>query len=748
MACINIPQISNKITLSDNIVIPPDVSVSTLFEITVTDAVNTFDYFEVSFHNIKVGANPVPQIITDTFTTLTYSTTLDVWINQATNGQVSTTVEVTAYTDTCKYECSVTHFVPNIEELQDTLSCLDIEGVETTIPPKPLFGCTDPEAINYDPLAAIDNNSCIYEEVPSEIEGCTDSKATNYNPDATIENGTCIYKGILGCMNPNAVNYSTGATVNDGSCVFVTGCTDSNYTNYNPLAIVDDGSCDCSEINVFLDMSGDTIILQSGECQSWIDIEFSVSANCEIVLDYYLNNDVLLTDILNDMNISLLINDESGTSISNSTLWDFELMSKLPLLNLYGTGFCENINDILTLEKGEECPYTFRSIKENYFTKRIRLGEEFENTALTFGFQFNNLKFPLDFNIFKFTINNYCEKTEQQVTLINRQWGFDLKRKIDNKKSWVNTNINRTALKTKYNPTNENLVLNDKKINLSLKPTKFLELDVIQFLKRNKVYYSNNELNSMIDNKINVNELFTFNQHNNAIWEYYNTERCKYPSKKLTFTDIEQIEGILPPHWKDLIEQFTPATLTSEITNFVVENHVYNKDFHLYPQYILETSGSVVEETVEVNCNIFNECGVASGSTSQLTTSTVSNNHTFDSEIIITSGDTIITYLGTNNDNISEAATNICEIPIVYELIATKTIDLINFLITEVVEDISYVMFWALENSTETFNLPINLTELADNANIILGIEFTNNKCGLKRIDYYTYNKCILENVS
>ena len=59
---------------------------------------------------------------------------------------------------------------------------------------------------------------------------------------------------IRGCTDPNALNYNPLAVENDGSCVYrpiqdatpiqkVKGCMDPNSLNYNPLATEDDGSC-------------------------------------------------------------------------------------------------------------------------------------------------------------------------------------------------------------------------------------------------------------------------------------------------------------------------------------------------------------------------------------------------------------------------------------------------------------------------------------------------------------------------
>lgn len=54
--------------------------------------------------------------------------------------------------------------------------------------PIPKFGCTNPEAENYDPEAEIDDGSCIL-----PFSGCTDPEADNYDPDAVYDNGSCAY---------------------------------------------------------------------------------------------------------------------------------------------------------------------------------------------------------------------------------------------------------------------------------------------------------------------------------------------------------------------------------------------------------------------------------------------------------------------------------------------------------------------------------------------------------------------------
>ena len=72
-----------------------------------------------------------------------------------------------------------------------------ITNALTTAPPKPLFpGCTNPAAVNYNPVYTIDDGSC-------SIGGCTDPAAKNYNADATFFiPGSCDFVGIDSTPTP------------------------------------------------------------------------------------------------------------------------------------------------------------------------------------------------------------------------------------------------------------------------------------------------------------------------------------------------------------------------------------------------------------------------------------------------------------------------------------------------------------------------------------------------------------------
>ncbi|MFM7006310.1 MAG: T9SS type A sorting domain-containing protein [Flavobacteriales bacterium] len=189
-------------------------------------------------------------------------------------------------------------------------------------PATPVLGCTDPLSCNYNCLATINDGSCLYPNtacddgnpqtindstnancvcagqiVITPIPGCMNPAACNYNPLATVDDGSCLFPGALcddgnpntindsinpdcvcigniiveGCMDPNSCSYDSLANVDNNSCIYpdspcddnnpdtfndildslcncvgtlyVSGCMDPNACNYNPLANIDDQSC-------------------------------------------------------------------------------------------------------------------------------------------------------------------------------------------------------------------------------------------------------------------------------------------------------------------------------------------------------------------------------------------------------------------------------------------------------------------------------------------------------------------------
>lgn len=70
------------------------------------------------------------------------------------------------------------------------------------------------------PLSVNSTDTC---GTGSIVWGCTDPNALNYNPEATVNDGSCTYT-VYGCTDPEALNYNPWATDDDGSCAYPVVC--------------------------------------------------------------------------------------------------------------------------------------------------------------------------------------------------------------------------------------------------------------------------------------------------------------------------------------------------------------------------------------------------------------------------------------------------------------------------------------------------------------------------------------------
>jgi len=115
--------------------------------------------------------------------------------------------------------------INNIDPSEVSLQGLGIPSSVSS--PQVIYGCTDPNAQNYDPNANTDDGSCIV-----CIYGCTDASANNYDATATCDDGSCEF---YGCTNAGAFNYDPNATSNPNNvCLpYVYGCLDQFATNYS-----------------------------------------------------------------------------------------------------------------------------------------------------------------------------------------------------------------------------------------------------------------------------------------------------------------------------------------------------------------------------------------------------------------------------------------------------------------------------------------------------------------------------------
>lgn len=130
-------------------------------------------------------------------------------------------------------------------------------------------GCTNDDAVNYNPGAQYDDGSCVY-----DVYGCTNIGSCNYNAEVTIDDGSCAYLdecGVCGgdngscsgCTNESAMNYSPAATIDDETCIYdqtayqnvldgCTGVTDS----FNCFDVDGNGCIGSSDLLDFLSVYG------------------------------------------------------------------------------------------------------------------------------------------------------------------------------------------------------------------------------------------------------------------------------------------------------------------------------------------------------------------------------------------------------------------------------------------------------------------------------------------------------------
>jgi hypothetical protein len=87
-------------------------------------------------------------------------------------------------------ESPKTYEIDGLETMTtDEIPALGYGYLKVTVAER-VYGCTDPDALNYNPDANTDDGSCFY----FSDCGCKDITATNYNPDAPCQDNTkCEY---------------------------------------------------------------------------------------------------------------------------------------------------------------------------------------------------------------------------------------------------------------------------------------------------------------------------------------------------------------------------------------------------------------------------------------------------------------------------------------------------------------------------------------------------------------------------
>lgn len=505
-----------------------------------------------------------------------------------------------------------------------------------------ICGCTDETALNYDPLATSDDNSCIYEDIipiPVEIYGCTDILSSNY---------------------------FSGATINDGSCVYVSGCTDYLASNYNPLAVIDDGSCDCDnpiisfgdigEFQIPFETINDVCytgenIENNSTCNYVLEANFLIqfksddiinclSSDCQLSANTQ-NNIVDIKNFFEELeictNIYQIEASYSGTtntiSSNNNCLDDIVVISgdvtgeTFSLLSTYDTWkweckdysgvYIENneyINELLNCDYGTCCANN-KTFQAQYITVQYVLPNNISGKIIKPAFEFKNFLCKFNFLLENIEVKEICTELKERCSIVDvsdssSNIGFDIERIEDNTKIHIVENgINQTY------GVDERLIFNTKEIEFELNIEKYFENNFINYL--NNVYQLNiTYIEEFLEKVYDVNQ-DCFDIINQILKSYItNNNNCLN-----TFSVSEQnilLEAFNVKYLK-IIESFIPSTTKWSRFNTIYKN--INLDIgnsYCYPKLdiikddcvVVDCSGQTIENVNLVVESVISKCDV------------------------------------------------------------------------------------------------------------------------------------------
>jgi hypothetical protein len=208
-----------------------------------------------------------------------------------------------------------------------------------------------------------------------------------------------------------------------------------------------------------------------------------------------------------------------------------------------------------------------------------------------------------------------------------------MKRVIDNKKSWVDSELNRefsvskndnknTIRQTNFNTNNEKLIINSKEIDLDINLASAVEYDVYKYILDTPSLLTGTSncndctTNCCGDNKISFDTLIneplssdiTVEMFNNLLTSklidaksrqtlssyptlkalynrYMNSELYSSTySSKFNYLSIDQFASLVGDYWVDIVEQVVPATTIWSSVK-IYSNTVFDKQKHKYKSY-------------------------------------------------------------------------------------------------------------------------------------------------------------------
>lgn len=469
-----------------------------------------------------------------------------------------------------------------------------------------VYGCTNPESVNYNPLATIDDGSCII-----GIYGCTDPESVNYNPLATVDNGTCIYTEtpkVLGCTNPLAINYNPLATFNDGNCVFQSGCTNPIADNYNLLAVIDDGSCECGKTEIIFKLNDqeDFYFLNSGStnCDYYLEYNFRLQIICEQFLDYFQNkSNLTILEILDRLKLYTEVRFEDLHY--RQIELDIDPKGEQLYFELSGdTEDCFTVKSLISTELGNTCPTDIDTLFDNkWLTGRLKIPATYLNKFVKLGIYLEGFAFGVNILLDNVKLFSLCYTEQDQCIIIPYNFGFDFNLIEDNKKAIYDTSDKTTTLNT-------------KEVILRVDIPEYVKKDLVKFLnKYEKLYhkiFQSVDLENIKTKFVDTNNVLTDNIYNYYfhLYELYlnSFEYCSAKSKSLDYGFMLQVLEVIGDDWYKMVKQFIPETsLWVEHSRFY-GNFLFHQQKFKYRKYLLTLGEDDNEITLTCNLKTLDKC--------------------------------------------------------------------------------------------------------------------------------------------
>jgi hypothetical protein len=187
-------------------------------------------------------------------------------------------------------------------------------------------------------------------------------------------------------------------------------------------------------------------------------------------------------------------------------------------------------------------------------------------------------------------------------TLDGLDYGFELEKRIDNKK--VSVSDNETLSK---------FILNRKNIEVYLVPSQGIEYDIYRQGRNEELTFGNlapqttltfenfmgTALSQVITNSNSVKFSKSYTELTKVFYEYStNTGFTPY-----NFTSINEFINKMSPYWIQVVEQFVPATTLWTGGN-LIGNNIFNRSKYDYrkPRYGISYTGNTTYESGTYNC--------------------------------------------------------------------------------------------------------------------------------------------------